>query len=255
MKLTKAAITALTTEKPDQVFWDDELPGFGVRIRAGKKSWLVQYRIGQQQRRNSLGDIRRVSLEDARKIARQRFAQIELGEDPAADKAEARAAAAKAVLTLGAVVDVTWIRAQASSARAHTRDHPVFPDPVGAFRGRPMVRSRARMLPPSFRSSSRRAAALRPRAPHLSAMYTWAMGEALCDANPVTGTNDPGDDLKARDRVLSDGELKLVWDVAGDDDFGRIVKLLILTGARRQEIGSAKWSDAAERGRMCSRAP
>jgi integrase len=68
------------------------------------------------------------------------------------------------------------------------------------------------------------------------------MGEALCDLNPVTGTNDPADDLKARDRVLSDAELRAVWEAAGDDDFGRIVKLLILGGARRTEIGSAKWS-------------
>ena len=139
MKLTKAAIAALTTEKPDQVFWDDELPGFGVRIRAGKKSWLVQYRIGQQQRRKSLGDIRRVSLEDARKIARQRFAQIELGEDPAADKAEARAAAAKAVLTLGAVVDrYLDTRAGVIRASTHREITRYFRIQWAPFRGRPI---------------------------------------------------------------------------------------------------------------------
>jgi hypothetical protein len=38
VKLTKSAIAALQTDKEDRVFWDDELPGFGVRIRAGKKS-------------------------------------------------------------------------------------------------------------------------------------------------------------------------------------------------------------------------
>lgn len=87
-----------------------------------------------------------------------------------------------------------------------------------------------------------RTSAARARA-NLSAMFAWAIGEALCDANPVAGTNDPGDGLKARTRVLSDAELRLVWDAAGDGDFGRIVKLLILTGARRQEIGSMRWQD------------
>jgi hypothetical protein len=51
---------------------------------------LVQYRIGQQQRRESLYDIRRVNLTYARDIARKRFAQAELGVDPGAEKAKAR---------------------------------------------------------------------------------------------------------------------------------------------------------------------
>ena len=78
---------------------------------------------------------------------------------------------------------------------------------------------------------------------NLSAMYTWAIGEGLRDANPVAGTNNPADSLKARTRVLSDAELRAVWEAADDGDFGRIVKLLILTGARRQEIGSVRWQD------------
>ena len=55
------------------------MPGFGVRLRGRSKRWVVQYRSERQQRRESLGDVRKVSLEDARKIARQRFAQVELG--------------------------------------------------------------------------------------------------------------------------------------------------------------------------------
>ena len=87
-----------------------------------------------------------------------------------------------------------------------------------------------------------RTSAARARA-NLAAMFGWAMGEALCDANPVIGTNDPADGIKPRARVLSDAELVVVWNAAGNEDFGRIVKLLILTGARRQEIGSLRWSD------------
>ena len=87
-----------------------------------------------------------------------------------------------------------------------------------------------------------RTSAARARA-NLSALFVWAIGEALCDSNPVLGTNDPADGLKARERVLTDSELVDVWKASGDGDFGRIVKLLILTGARRQEIGSVKWAD------------
>ena len=90
MKLTMDTVATLVrpTNKNDHIEWDDALPGFGVRLRGEAKRWIVQYRVGVQQRRESLGDVRKVRLEDARKIARQRFAQAELGHDPAAERAE-----------------------------------------------------------------------------------------------------------------------------------------------------------------------
>jgi integrase len=48
---------------------------------------------------------------------------------------------------------------------------------------------------------------------------------------------------KPRERVLSDGELAEVWRAAGDDTYGTIVRLLILTGQRREEIGGLRWSE------------
>src|SRR6185295_680562 len=100
MKLTTAAITTLDLPpgKSDHIEWDDTMPRFGVRLRGRGKVWVVQYRIGRQQRRESLGDVRKVRLDDARRIARQRFAQVEMGTDPAAE----RRAASAAALTLGA---------------------------------------------------------------------------------------------------------------------------------------------------------
>ena len=77
-------------------------------------------------------------------------------------------------------------------------------------------------------------AASRARA-SLSALYSWAMGEALCETNPVAATNDPAEGVKARDRVLTGDELKSVWDACDDDDFGTIVRLLALSGQRRNE--------------------
>jgi integrase len=44
--------------------------------------------------------------------------------------------------------------------------------------------------------------------------------------------------------VLSNAELVAVWNACdGDDDYGHIVRLLILTGARRQEIGGMQWTE------------
>jgi integrase len=83
---------------------------------------------------------------------------------------------------------------------------------------------------------------------NLSALFSWAMKEGLCDVNPVITTNDPDEGIPPRDRVLSDQELVAVWKACGDDDHGRIVKLLILTAARRGEIGALKWSEVDDEG-------
>jgi hypothetical protein len=70
--------TALSLKLPEgkseHFVWDDSLPGFGVRLRNGSRRWVVQYRFHGQQRRESLGDVRKVTLDAARKIARSRFA-------------------------------------------------------------------------------------------------------------------------------------------------------------------------------------
>ena len=73
-------------------------------------------------------------------------------------------------------------------------------------------------------------------------MFAWAIGEGLCEANPVDGTNKASED-KPRERVLSDAELAAIWKAAPDNDYGRIVRLLMLTAQRREEIGGLRWSE------------
>jgi integrase len=246
MKLTKNAVAALATDKPDHVFWDDTLPGFGCRVRGASKSWIIQYRVGAQQRRESLGDVRKVALEDARRVARQRFAQIELGHDPAAAKAKIRAAAAMAKLTLGSVADrYLDVKRDVLRAYSHRTIARYFAVHWLPLRDRPIDTIRradvAARLQEIVKAHGRVAAA-RARA-HLSALFNWSMREGMCESNPVAITNDPGAGLRPRERVLTDQELKVIWAACEDDDFGHIVKLLILTGARRQEIGSLKWDE------------
>jgi integrase len=76
----------------------------------------------------------------------------------------------------------------------------------------------------------------------LSAFFAWAMGEGVAESNPVVGTHLQAKEV-ARDRVLTDNELRLVWQSAGLGDFGAIVRLLILTGQRREEVGGMLWQE------------
>jgi Arm DNA-binding domain/Phage integrase central domain len=244
MRLTKDAITALTlpSGKADHIEWDSDLPGFGVRLRGGSKSWCVQYRVGQRQRRESLGDVRKVKLEDARKIARQRFAQVELGVDPAAEREQASARA----LTLGAII-ARYLDARRDVLRPNTlkaaqryfAEHwrPLHSRSLDTIK-RADVAARLQEVTKAYGRTS----AARAR-DNLSALFSWAMREGLCESNPVMATNDPTEGMQARDRVLSDDEVRVVWNACQEDDFGRIVRLLLLTGCRREEIGGLKWSE------------
>jgi integrase len=243
MKFTAAAVTALTMPagKSDHIEWDDDLPGFGIRLRNDRKSFVCQYRIGTQQRRESLGDVRKVRLEDAKKIARQRFAQVELGVDPKArtdGAATSPSLARVAGLYLAARKDVVRPNTYKAAAYYFAAQWKPFRDRPIASIGRAEIAARLQEIV----IAHGRVSAARARA-YLLALYGWAMREGLCDANPVAGTNNPGAGLPSRDRVLSSAELKLVWDACGDDDAGRIVRLLVLTACRRDEIARLSWSE------------
>jgi hypothetical protein len=105
MKLTAKGIRGAELEagKSDQLFWDDDIPGFGLRLRAGgSRSWVFQYALGDKQRRLSLGAATLESFSTVkerdgqivklgiREQAAQLHARVKLGQDPAGDKTESR---------------------------------------------------------------------------------------------------------------------------------------------------------------------
>jgi integrase len=248
MKLTDTIITALELPagKLELFAWDDTLPGFGVRLRGGTKRWYVQYRVGRRQRRESLGDVRKIKLEAARKIARARFAAVELGADPAADRQMAKVNAAAALNTLGVVAD-RYLVAKKGMLRpsSYTAARLYMAQHWQALRALPIAdikRADVAAVLQEISSSRGRISAARARA-NLSALFTWAIREGLCDVNPVGATGNPEAGIQSRERVLSDAELRMVWGACQGDAFGRIVRLLILTGCRRSEIGDLKWSE------------
>jgi integrase len=68
------------------------------------------------------------------------------------------------------------------------------------------------------------------------------MREGLADSNAVIGTNKAVT-KGARDRVLTDDELRLIWSALGDNKYDDVLRLLTLTGQRRLEIGGLRWSE------------
>lgn len=92
IKLTKSKVEKTKPRKKDLFLWDRELPGFGVKITPrGKRIYICQYRANDgRTRRLGLGRHGTVTIEKARKKARERLGAVALGDDPLAEKLEAR---------------------------------------------------------------------------------------------------------------------------------------------------------------------
>jgi integrase len=245
LKLTKATVAHLTLPpgKEDLIIFDDELKGFGIRLRAGgKRVWIAQYRIGAKQRRVTLGDVHKLDVAAARQAASQRLAAVTLGDDPQGKKLAERARAAN---TLGAVIDSylnakkeTLREASFEQAERYLRKHwkPLHGLPIHTIHRRDIA---ARL---TGISTDRGAVAADGARTALAAMFSWGLREGFVESNPVSATNRPAEP-KSRDRVLTDAEIGEVWFACRDDDFGRIVQLLLLTGCRREEIGALTWQE------------
>jgi integrase len=263
MKLDARTVAglALPKGKSDVIYFDDELPGFGVRFCATggrvRRSFVLQYRVHGRSRRIKIGG-EALTLMQAREAAKKLRAKVELGGDPQADKAAERL---KATGTLRAIVKnyletkepgldrIGRPKGLRPSSYRVTELYLTGPAYFGPLQGisvnsisRADVAARVRLI----ERNSGVVTASRARAA-LSAFFSWAMREGLAEQNPVINTNAPAAP-EPRDHVLTDAELVAVWRACEDDDHGRIVRLLALTGCRRQEVGGMRWSEMDEAG-------
>ena len=250
MKITQDKVTRipLPQGKSEYIVFDETMPGFGLRIRAGDKgqhrTFIAQYKIGAKHRRITLGNVTKVTLENARQQAKRIFGKVANGDDPANEKAEKRRVASH---TLDATI-ANYLEAKAIELKPRSflevkrhleRDWQALHSLAIANIGRANVAAALSVMAKTKGGVT----ANRSRAA-LSALYRWAIGEGLCDQNPVTGTNRQ-EENGHRERSLSDSEVAKVWRAAPENDHGKIVRLLMLTGCRRNEIGGLKWSEVS----------
>ena len=164
---------------------------------------------------------------------------MRLGGDPASEKREKVQRALDPFGSLAARF-IEQYRARARTKYELSRHlqkyaAPLHPAPVGSI----TLRDVADLLGKIDKASGG-VTANRVRA-SLSACFSWAMREGLALSNPVANTNKREE--RSRDRVLSDDELRRIWNAAGDGAYATIVRLLILTGQRRSEIAELRWSE------------
>jgi integrase len=228
--------------KSEAIWFDDRLPGFGLRARAsGSRSWIFQYQVGRQQRRITIGAATAITPDRARAIAADLHARVRLGEDPQATKEVARAESAQTFGTLAEpylkfASDTLRPRSLIEVRRHLERDAKTFWRLPLTSIDRRQIATRldhiAEVNGPVAANRARTA---------WSGMFTWLIKQGMADVNPIIGTAVRPE--KSRDRVLSDAELHTIWAALPADDYGSIIKLLALTGCRASEIGGLCWSE------------
>jgi integrase len=257
MKLTakNARALQLPAGKKDHIVWDDDIPGFGLRLRAGgSRNWVFQYALGEKQRRLSLGAATPESFSSVkdkggniklgiRDQAAQLHAKVKLGQDPASDKTEARKRASD---TFDAIAK-KYLTAKKLSTRSGTyteteRHILKHARPLNGLQVAKIARRDINTLIAAVKENSGPVAANRVRST-LSDFFGWAMSDDIkgLEANPVIGSHKSKE--SSRERILEDHELRVIWKCSGDDHYGAIIKLLTLTGQRADEIASLQWSE------------
>jgi integrase len=224
--------------KRDVQAFDDELPGFGVRkFKNGSASYFVKYQVGLKQRRITLGRVVRGNLKDMRLLASEVLAKARLGTDVAGEKEKAKREAAE-MIPLGELVP-KYLKQRRGELREKSYvgvEHYLTKTwrPLHATSIKDVDRQSTKHI---INGLEHKVAADRARTA-LSTFFAWAIEEGHCENNPTMNIKSRG--RSQRTRVLSEPELIEVWRACLDDDFGIIIKLLILTGQRRGEIGGLR---------------
>jgi len=170
------------------------------------------------------------------------YARVKLGEDPAGEKFENRARAHETfdhVLKPYLAYKKATLRPRSyKGIERHLRNYckPLHGLQLASVRQRNVA-----TLLSALAAASGPTAANHTRA-SLSAFFAWSMKEGLVETNPTVATNCAAVNGLC-DRVPSDDELRDIWQTLPATDYGRIVKLLVLTGCRREEIGGLRWCE------------
>ena len=247
-KITKSTVDAALAGERDCMLWDDKLSGFGLKVTPkGGKIFIYQFRMGGRGnpvRRYTIGRFGSVTPDAARKIAEGLAYSVAKGTDPQREKVETSVRAVD--LAFKAYVERFASEClEKDWSSTHVYAHSLltkYAVPVLGNKGmhqiaKPDIRvvtSKARSTPATERNLYG----------VLRRMFTFAVDEGDIQISPMMGMKPPSKPA-SRDRVLEDYELALVWNAshALGKPFGPLVRLLILTAARRDEVAGIDWTE------------
>lgn len=273
-KLTKRVVDAAEVREKDHVIWDDELPGFGLRVfKSGKRSYILQYRAAGRSRRYTIGLHGIWTPDTARKEARVQLGKIAQGENPA----EARQLDRNA-MTVAELADL-YIEAMDAGLIIGKGGRSKRPSTIyvnkGQLRGHiiPLIGQRrvqdltkadvTKMMNDVIAGTTKAVRKTKKRGKSIlrggrgtaskcvgltGSMLTYAVSMGIIEHNVAHGIRKPKDQV--RDRRLSEDEYRALGRMLSKADKNDelawtvgITRLLALTGCRRGEVIALKWSE------------
>lgn len=275
-KLTKRVVDAADIRKKDYVLWDDELPGFGLRVFAsGKRSYVIQYRTAGRSRRYTIGLHGVWTPETARQEAKAQLGRVAQGENPAEERQlDHQALTIKELCELylrdldaglilgkrGRPKKATTIVTDTGRIQRH-----IIPL-IGSRRVKDLVKADINKALKDIMAGKTRTSVktkkLRGKAivrggagtatrtvGLLGGILTYAVEAGIIETNPAHGLRKPKDNV--RNRRLTEAEYrtlgKLLHEAAEDDKHRMtvdIIRQLALTGCRRTEMIKLQWAEA-----------
>lgn len=270
-KLTKTLVDALASGGDRFTVWDTDLKGFGVRISPTSKTYVVRFRVGGGRsgtlRQLTIGRHGTLAPDEARKIARSKLADAAAGGDPQTARVEKRQE-----MTVSQLCD-DYLMHGVSTKKTSTLsvDRSRIERHIKPLLGKLKVGEVSRSSIEKFRDAVARgdsAVAAKPKGQRtrkdapvgggqgaatrtvglLGGIFSYAVGRDLITINPVRGVKRFKD--KASQRFLSIeeyGRLGAALTACATDGYNEqalsIIRLLILTGARKGEIEKLRWSE------------
>jgi integrase len=236
---------------------DGGCPGLYLVVQpTGAKSWALRYRVAGRaakltlgraivlrvgERTPSLTDNAPLTLAAARELAARERRRIELGADPAMDKRTQRADAVSTLAEQFLEQHAAKKRPQTLAQYRSILRRLVLP----AWDGRTVHSIRRRDVIDLAQRVARDRPILANRTlATVSKFFAWLVARDVIPASPVVGVERPVKE-RARERTLTDAELRAIWHAAGElgYPFGPCVRMLILTGCRRSEVTGARWDE------------
>ena len=254
--ITKRAVDAAKARKTDSYVWDRELSGFGLKVTpAGRKVYLVQYRLGGRKgrtRRVTIGQHGELTPTAARTEAKRLLGEIAAGRDPAVGRDKAKADKSLAVVLEQFMAEHVAPKLKASTAREYERTARLYivprlgRRPIGELAHQDIAKLHHELGNTPYQAN--RTLAL------LSKFFGWAERHGLRPdgSNPCRHVEKYRE--ARRERFLSQGELARLGDELRQAERDNnatpwaiaAIRLLTFTGARRNEILTLQWEHVSE---------
>jgi integrase len=229
---------------------DGGLPGLYLVVQpSGAMSWAVRYRFDGRPKKLTIGSYPAFGLADARKAASAALRTVSEGRDPVEEKKLAKTDRASDHDHVDKVLDDFLtrhvdVKNKASSAKENRRLIDVELRPI--WTGRKIQSITRRDIIKLLDDIADRGAAI--TANRVLALvrkfFNWAIERDIIQASPVANVKAPSVEI-SRDRVLTHDEIRLVWKASERIGwpFGPMVRILLLTGQRRDEVAGAARSE------------